>query len=83
MKKDTTLDLCSVKTFAEMSGISIEEAIDWVDGRVEDADLASLLEPTPVADIVAVAEDGDVMPQKSTYFYPKALSGLVINPLEW
>jgi hypothetical protein len=31
MKKDTTLDLCSVKTFAEMSGISIEEAIDWVD----------------------------------------------------
>ncbi|MDT4830721.1 hypothetical protein FQZ97_641950 [compost metagenome] len=31
MKKDTTLDLCSVRTFAEMSGISIEEAIDWVD----------------------------------------------------
>ncbi|MNR30735.1 hypothetical protein D3C85_1482040 [compost metagenome] len=31
MKKDTTLDLCSVKTFAEMSGISIEEAINWVD----------------------------------------------------
>ncbi|MDT4838579.1 hypothetical protein FQZ97_723390 [compost metagenome] len=31
MKKDTALDLCSVKTFAEMSGISIEEAIDWVD----------------------------------------------------
>ena len=27
--------------------------------------------------------DGDVMPQKSTYFYPKALTGLVINPLEW
>jgi uncharacterized protein (DUF1015 family) len=24
-----------------------------------------------------------VMPQKSTYFYPKALTGLVINPLEW
>jgi uncharacterized protein (DUF1015 family) len=36
-----------------------------------------------VADIAAVAEDGDVMPQKSTYFYPKALTGLVINPLEW
>ena len=27
--------------------------------------------------------DGDVMPQKSTYFYPKALTGLVINPHEW
>ena len=28
-------------------------------------------------------DDGDVMPQKSTYFYPKALTGLVINPHEW
>ena len=34
MKKDTTLDLCSVRTFAEMSGISIEEAIGWVDTGV-------------------------------------------------
>jgi uncharacterized protein (DUF1015 family) len=24
-----------------------------------------------------------VMPQKSTYFYPKPLTGLVLNPLEW
>jgi hypothetical protein len=31
MSHDDSLDLCSVKTFAEMSGISIEEAIDWVD----------------------------------------------------
>jgi uncharacterized protein (DUF1015 family) len=46
-------------------------------------DAALLLEPTPVAEIEAVARDGDVMPQKSTYFYPKALSGLVINPHEW
>ena len=62
---------------------SVDEALDWVDGRTDGADLAFLLEPTPVADIAAVAEDGDVMPQKSTYFYPKALTGLVINPLEW
>ena len=47
------------------------------------ADPAFLLEATPVADIVAVARDGDLMPQKSTYFYPKPLSGLVINPHEW
>lgn len=52
---------------------------------VEDgsADAALLLEPTPVASIAAVARDGDVMPQKSTYFYPKALTGLLINPHEW
>lgn len=30
-KKDESLDLCSVKTFAEMSGVSVEEAINWVD----------------------------------------------------
>ncbi len=47
-----------------------------------DGDAAWLLEGTPVAAIEAVARDGDVMPQKSTYFYPKALTGLVINPLE-
>jgi uncharacterized protein (DUF1015 family) len=46
-------------------------------------DAAFLLEPTPVAAIEAVAREGDVMPQKSTYFYPKALTGLVINPHEW
>jgi uncharacterized protein (DUF1015 family) len=46
-------------------------------------DAAFLLEPTPVASIQAVAREGDVMPQKSTYFYPKALTGLVINPHEW
>jgi uncharacterized protein (DUF1015 family) len=52
--------------------------------RAGDAvDAAFLLEGTPVASISAVARAGDVMPQKSTYFYPKALSGLVINPHEW
>jgi hypothetical protein len=31
MSKDDSLDLCSIKTFAELSGVSIEEAINWVD----------------------------------------------------
>jgi uncharacterized protein (DUF1015 family) len=61
---------------------SAREALDAVD-RAEEFDVAFLLEPTPVTDILAVAADGDVMPQKSTYFYPKALTGLVINPHEW
>jgi uncharacterized protein (DUF1015 family) len=62
---------------------SAAEAADWVAGCVDGADAAFLLDPTPVSDIVAVARDGDVMPQKSTFFYPKPLSGLVINPHEW
>ncbi len=62
---------------------SAAEALDRVDSEVDGADAAFLLEPTPVASVAAVAADGDVMPQKSTYFYPKALTGLVINPHEW
>ena len=58
------------------------EAIALVHDRTDGADAAFLLEPTPATEIVAVAADGDVMPQKSTYIYPKALTGLVINPLE-
>jgi uncharacterized protein (DUF1015 family) len=62
---------------------SASDAMRRVDDHDDGADAAFLLEPTPVASISAVARDGDVMPQKSTYFYPKALTGLVINPHEW
>jgi uncharacterized protein (DUF1015 family) len=67
--------------------MSAAEAIGWVDEErspsgAQPASVALLLDPTPAAEIVAVAADGDVMPQKSTYIYPKALTGLVINPLE-
>jgi uncharacterized protein (DUF1015 family) len=62
---------------------SVAEALDTVDDHRRGADAAFLLDPTPVADIEAVAMEGDVMPQKSTYFYPKALTGLLINPHEW
>ena len=61
---------------------SAAEAIAAVDAG-SDVDVAFLLEPTPVAAVESVAREGDVMPQKSTYFYPKALTGLVINPHEW
>jgi uncharacterized protein (DUF1015 family) len=62
---------------------SVAEAVAWVDRAEDGADAAFLLEPTPVAAIAAVAAAGDVMPQKSTYFYPKPVTGLVINPHEW
>lgn len=46
-----------------------------------DAQLALLLNPTRVRQIRDVANADDKMPQKSTYFYPKLITGLVMNPL--
>lgn len=62
---------------------SASEAVEAVTASADGADAAFLLEPTPVAEIAAVAAAGDVMPQKSTHFYPKAVTGLVLNPFEW
>lgn len=47
-----------------------------------EAHLALFQNPPRVAQVQAVALAGERMPQKSTFFYPKVLSGLVINPLE-
>jgi uncharacterized protein (DUF1015 family) len=62
---------------------SASAAMSRVDAGTDGADAAFLLDPTPVGSVEAVARSGEVMPQKSTYFYPKALTGLVINPHEW
>jgi len=43
---------------------------------------ALLLNPVPVARVLDVADAGERMPQKSTFFYPKVPTGLVFNPLE-
>ena len=75
------VDAAAVANGAVVYTKSAAQAIDEVDSVESDA--AFLLEGTPVRSILAVARAGDVMPQKSTYFYPKALSGLLINPHEW
>ena len=46
------------------------------------AQAAFLLRPPAVSDVVEVARAGRVMPQKSTYFFPKPASGIVFNPLD-
>jgi uncharacterized protein (DUF1015 family) len=45
------------------------------------AQIAFLLNPTHIAQVRAVAKSGHTMPQKSTYFYPKLASGLVLHTL--
>jgi len=76
-------------------GISAEAVrdqkhIDYVRGldaayekvRTGGAQVAFLLEPVSVQQVADVAFGGGVMPQKSTDFYPKLLSGLTIHKLE-
>ena len=58
-----------------------QAALDAVSSGADGAQLAFLLNPTPPAAIRDVARAGDRMPQKSTYFYPKLITGLLINPL--
>ncbi|HKV27275.1 MAG TPA: DUF1015 domain-containing protein [Candidatus Acidoferrales bacterium] len=57
----------------------IEAAVGAVDNRA--AQIAFLLNPVPVKKVMEIALGGDVMPQKSTDFYPKLLSGLCIYRL--
>jgi uncharacterized protein (DUF1015 family) len=57
-----------------------EEAVATVDRG--EAQAAFLLRPTRIEDVWAVARRGEVMPQKSTFFYPKLTSGLLMLPLD-
>ena len=55
-------------------------ALDSVAGGEHQA--AFLLRPTSFAQVERICAGGETMPQKSTYFYPKLLTGLVFQPLE-
>jgi len=57
-----------------------EEAVATVDRG--EAEAAFLLRPTRIEDVWAIARRGEVMPQKSTFFYPKLTSGLLLLPLD-
>ena len=59
---------------------SIESCLAKV--RAGQARAAFLLNPTPIEDVRDVARAGLVMPRKSTYFHPKVITGLVLNPLD-
>ena len=57
----------------------LDDAIDAV--RSGRADAGFFMRATPVEAVREVAEAGESMPPKSTYFYPKVPTGLVFNPL--
>ncbi len=58
---------------------SAEKAVAALDDGIH---AAFLMRPTPVQQVRDVAAAGETMPPKSTYFFPKLLTGIVFNPLE-
>jgi uncharacterized protein (DUF1015 family) len=55
------------------------EIASQVDGKTYQ--IALLLRPTPLQALEDLGKTGEVMPQKSTFFFPKLATGMVINPL--
>lgn len=58
----------------------VEEVVDALE--TGDFNLACLVMPATIEHIRTISQGGERLPAKSTYFYPKLLSGLVFNPLQ-
>ncbi len=74
----------SEEAVREQKHIEYVRGLDAAYAKVREggAQIAFLLEPTSMQQVAEVAFSGGVMPQKSTDFYPKLLSGLTIYKLE-
>ena len=62
----------------EALDVAVKESVDGSQG----SPVLFLMNPTLVSQVRRVADEGLVMPHKSTYFYPKVLTGLLISPIE-
>jgi uncharacterized protein (DUF1015 family) len=64
-------------------GIAYAKSVEAALGALDDGDCqaAFILRATPIEQVRAVAAAGETMPPKSTFFFPKLLSGMVFNPL--
>jgi len=63
-------------------GYTEDEVAAWREVDSGSYGAAFLVDHVHVEQIVAVADAGEVLPQKSTYFYPKLATGMVLNPLD-
>ncbi len=74
----------TIEAVAGEKNITYEREMDVAIAAVDrrDAQLAFLLNPVRVEQVTQIALGGDVMPQKSTDFYPKLLSGIAIYKVE-
>lgn len=74
-------DLLDCKELPKPSYVHlIQEVSDGL--KTGEYPLAAVVMPATVEHIRTISMSGERMPAKSTYFYPKLLSGLIINPLE-
>ena len=73
----------STEDIAAKRGLGYTPSIDEALAKLDSGDYqaAFLLRPTPVEQVRAVAAEGETMPPKSTYFFPKLLTGIAFNPL--
>jgi uncharacterized protein (DUF1015 family) len=82
LDSDDELDAREIERYAP-EGVTYtasgEEAIDAVDEEL--AGLAFLLRAPTVAQVFSFAHRGETMPQKTTFFYPKLPSGLLLHPV--
>ena len=69
---------------AHFRGLGYSKSLDEARGKVEsgEVDAAFFMRATPVEQVQAVAAEGESMPPKSTFFFPKVPTGLVFNLLE-
>ncbi len=78
--------LLGIKMETHKLGLNIEyiKDADEADKRVHEGavELVFFMNPTKVHEVKEVAAAGERMPQKATYFYPKLLTGLVMNKLD-
>src|SRR5215208_3956887 len=68
---------------SHLRGLDYSKSLDDAIERVQsgEADAGFFMRATPVEQVREVAAEGEAMPPKSTYFYPKVPTGLVFNPL--
>ena len=78
--------LLGITREAQASQTNLRYVKSW-DGAVAEVQTPGVqavffMNPTKVSQVKAVSDVGEVMPQKSTFFYPKIASGLVMNPVD-
>jgi uncharacterized protein (DUF1015 family) len=69
---------------SHLNGLDYARSTEEARARVDtgQADAAFFMRSTPVEHVREVAAAGETMPPKSTYFFPKVLTGLLFNPLK-